>query len=94
VITLARVNTHVLTGAQGSGFIGRDLTFENTAGPEAQQAVTLLSNSNHSVVFRCEIKVYQDTLLAENHLQFHRDCEISGTISVVFGGCRDSSRTV
>jgi pectinesterase len=56
--------------------------------------VTLLSNSNHSVVFRCEIKVYQDTLLAENHLQFHRDCEISGTISVVFGGCRDSSRTV
>jgi pectinesterase len=80
-----KVNTHVLTGAQGSGFIARDLTIENTAGPEAEQAVALLSNSNHSVVFRCEIKGYQDTLLAENHLQFYRDCQISGTIDVVFG---------
>ncbi|KAK3165610.1 hypothetical protein QOZ80_1AG0035440 [Eleusine coracana subsp. coracana] len=71
--------------AQGSGFIARELTIENTAGPMAKQAVALLSNSNHSVVFRCEIKGYQDTLLAENHLQFYRDCEISGSIDIVFG---------
>ncbi|TVU34908.1 hypothetical protein EJB05_16764, partial [Eragrostis curvula] len=71
--------------AQGSGFMARDLTIENTAGPKANQAVAFLSNSNRSVLFRCEIKGYQDTLLAENHLQFYRDCEISGTIDIVFG---------
>ncbi|GJN17548.1 hypothetical protein PR202_gb04625 [Eleusine coracana subsp. coracana] len=81
--------------AQGSGFIARELTIENTAGPTAKQAVALLSNSNHSVVFRCEIKGYQDTLLAENHLQFYRDCEVSGTIDIVFGdAAQRCSRTV
>ncbi|GJN17555.1 hypothetical protein PR202_gb04633 [Eleusine coracana subsp. coracana] len=55
-------------------------------GPDGKkQAVALLSNSsNHSVVFfRCEIKGYQDTLLAENHLQFYRDCWVPWDKNVV-----------
>ncbi|KAG8046763.1 hypothetical protein GUJ93_ZPchr0008g13408 [Zizania palustris] len=71
--------------AQGHGFMARDLTIENTAGPDKGQAVALFSNSNCSVFLRCEVRGFQDTLLAENHLQFYRDCIISGTVDFVFG---------
>lgn len=65
--------------------MARDLTIENTAGPNAQQAVALRSSSDRSVVYRCELKGFQDTVYAENHRQFYRECEISGTVDFVFG---------
>ncbi|XBI73424.1 hypothetical protein VPH35_067180 [Triticum aestivum] len=60
--------------AQREGIIIRDVTIQNTAGPEAKQAVALLSNSNKS-----------DTLLAENFLQFYKECEITGTVDFIWG---------
>ena len=61
------------------------MTIENTAGPEAKQAVALLSNSNKSVFYRCQILGFQDTLLAENFLQFYKECEIAGTVDFIWG---------
>lgn len=71
----------------GRGFIARDLRVENTAGPrkELGQAVALLSNSDQSVVFRCALRGYQDTLYAELGRQFYRECKISGTVDFIFG---------
>ncbi|KAI4319969.1 hypothetical protein MLD38_033499 [Melastoma candidum] len=41
--------------ASGAGFIARDMTFENYAGPTKHQAVALRVGADHGVVYRCNI---------------------------------------
>jgi len=67
------------------GFLARDITIENYAGPEKGQAVALRINADHSAVHRCNIVGYQDTLLAHSFRQFYRECNILGTIDFIFG---------
>ncbi|EHA8590296.1 Pectinesterase 2 [Cocos nucifera] len=67
------------------GFVARDMTFQNTAGPEKQQAVAFLSGSDHSVLYRCSFEGYQDTLCVLSQRQFYRNCDIYGTIDFIFG---------
>ncbi|XP_071725828.1 pectinesterase/pectinesterase inhibitor PPE8B-like isoform X2 [Rutidosis leptorrhynchoides] len=70
---------------KGKGFIARDMRFENIAGPEKHQAVAFRSDSDLSVIFRCAITGYQDTLYAHSMRQFYRECLISGTVDFIFG---------
>lgn len=69
----------------GRGFIARDISFHNTAGPEKHQAVALRSDSDLSVFYRCGIFGYQDSLYAHTMRQFYRECKISGTVDFIFG---------
>nr|CAD1826546.1 unnamed protein product [Ananas comosus var. bracteatus] len=69
----------------GDGFIGRDMTFRNTAGPQKYQAVALRSGSDHSVFYRCSFEGYQDTLYVYSQRQFYRNCDIYGTVDFIFG---------
>ncbi|KAK1549715.1 hypothetical protein Q3G72_006639 [Acer saccharum] len=69
----------------GDGFIARDIGFHNTAGPQGEQALALNIASDHSVLFRCSIAGYQDTLYAHALRQFYRECDIYGTIDFIFG---------
>ncbi|KAG1334414.1 putative pectinesterase-like [Cocos nucifera] len=69
----------------GKGFIARDLTIENTAGPSKHQAVALRSDSDLSVYYRCSFLGYQDTLYAHSLRQFYRECLVTGTVDFVFG---------
>ncbi|WCJ42884.1 Plant invertase/pectin methylesterase inhibitor superfamily [Euphorbia peplus] len=69
----------------GDGFIARDIGFQNTAGPDGEQALALYVASDHSVIYRCSIVGYQDTLYALALRQFYRECDIYGTIDFIFG---------
>ncbi|EFH50277.1 pectinesterase family protein [Arabidopsis lyrata subsp. lyrata] len=69
----------------GDGFIARDIGIKNTAGPGGHQAIALSITSDQSVLYRCSISGYQDTLYAAALRQFYRECDIYGTIDFIFG---------
>ncbi|GAB4841185.1 hypothetical protein Ancab_021929 [Ancistrocladus abbreviatus] len=75
-------------GVKARGFIARDLTIENTAGPMKHQAVAFRSDSDLSALYRCAFRGYQDTLYMHAGRQFYRECIITGTIDFIFGKAR------
>ncbi|KAH7662171.1 Pectinesterase protein [Dioscorea alata] len=71
--------------AVGDGLILQDLKIENTAGAIKHQAVALRVGADRSVINRCNIEGYQDTLYTHSLRQFYRDSIISGTVDFIFG---------
>ncbi|KAG1358892.1 pectinesterase [Cocos nucifera] len=69
----------------GRRFIAMDITFQNTAGPEKQQAVAVLNAADLSSFYRCSFLGYQDTLCVHSFRQFYRDCDVYGTVDFIFG---------
>ncbi|XP_042518562.1 pectinesterase 2-like [Macadamia integrifolia] len=69
----------------GNGFIARNMTFENSAGPSKHQAVALRSGSDLSAFYHCSFVGYQDTLYVHSLRQFYRECDIYGTVDFIFG---------
>lgn len=82
---MARSSIILHAAVTGHGFMARDLTIQNTAGVSAGPAVALMSMSNQSVYYRCELDGFQDTLNADCNRQFYHSCRIMGTVDFIFG---------
>ncbi|KAM1706038.1 hypothetical protein ACFXTH_028006 [Malus domestica] len=72
-------------GVLGDGFMASGLTIQNTAGPDARQAVAFRSDSDLSVIENCEFIGNQDTLYAQGNRQFYKSCTIHGNADFIFG---------
>nr|XP_043612582.1 probable pectinesterase/pectinesterase inhibitor 51 [Erigeron canadensis] len=72
-------------GVVGDGFMARHLTIQNTAGPDAHQAVAFRSDSDLSVIENCEFIGNQDTLYAHSLRQLYKFCVIQGNVDFIFG---------
>lgn len=71
--------------AVGDGFLARDITFQNSAGPSKHQAVAIRVGSDLSAFYRCDMIAYQDTLYIHSLRQFYVSCIIIGSIDFIFG---------
>jgi pectin methylesterase-like acyl-CoA thioesterase len=78
------VNPYI-AAVSGAGFVARDMTFINNAGPEKYQAVALRMGADFAAIYRCSIAGYQDTLYVHSLRQFYRECDIFGTVDFIFG---------
>lgn len=74
-----------MAGVFGDGFMASGLTIQNTAGPDAHQAVAFRSDSDLSIVENCEFIGNQDTLYAHSLRQFYKSCRIHGNVDFIFG---------
>ncbi|KAG2679443.1 hypothetical protein I3760_11G050300 [Carya illinoinensis] len=81
---ISTVNTATV-GVSGDGFMANGLTIQNTAGPDAHQAVAFRSDSDLSIIENCEFLGNQDTLYARSLRQFYKSCRIQGNVDFIFG---------
>ncbi|XP_074273460.1 putative pectinesterase/pectinesterase inhibitor 51 [Silene latifolia] len=72
-------------GILGDGFMASGLTIENTAGPDAHQAVAFRSDSDFSYIENCEFLGNQDTIYVHSLRQLFKSCRIEGNVDFIFG---------
>lgn len=81
-LTCTRLNGQAVNA---DGFVALGVTFRNTAGSGAQQAVALRASADRLAFYRCSFEGHQDTLYAHTLRQFYRECIVAGTVDFVFG---------
>jgi pectinesterase len=70
----------------GSGFVAKDITFENSFGV-GSQAVAVRVDADRVKFERCRFLGNQDTLYphGDRSRQYYKDCYIEGTVDFIFG---------
>ncbi|KAK9740033.1 hypothetical protein RND81_03G006100 [Saponaria officinalis] len=69
----------------GDGFFATDITFENTAGPNASQGTAFETHSDFSYVQNCEFLSNRASLYAHSNRQFFNSCRIEGNDDLIAG---------
>jgi pectin methylesterase-like acyl-CoA thioesterase len=69
----------------GSDFSAANITFRNTAGDGAGQAVALMAKGARQQFIHCRFVSYQDTLYVHSGTQYFKNCYIQGNTDYIFG---------
>lgn len=81
--------TNISTGGTvivtGSDFSAANITFRNTAGDGAGQAVALMAKGARQQFIQCRFVSYQDTLYVHSGAQYFKNCYIQGNTDYIFG---------
>ncbi|MGZ3951333.1 MAG: pectinesterase family protein [Flavisolibacter sp.] len=80
-----RTSSSILIKA--NNFTARDITFQNDAGFNAGQAVTVEADGDRDAFFNCRFLGFQDVLFTNNDKshQYYKNCYIEGTTDFIFG---------
>jgi len=70
---------------QGDDFVASNLTFENTAGEGAGQAVALRTTGDRMSFRNCRFLGNQDTLYVHEGRDYFSNCYIEGRVDFIFG---------
>lgn len=70
---------------QGNHFAAENITFRNTAGATAGQAVALYVSGDRASFNNVRILGNQDTLYVKSERQYYRNSYIEGTVDYIFG---------
>ncbi|MCF3109695.1 pectinesterase family protein [Niabella sp. CC-SYL272] len=74
---------------KGNNFVADNITFANSAGMNAGQAVALYIDAASSAFINCRFLGYQDTWYAHNATrQYIKNCYIEGSVDFMFGGSK------
>lgn len=72
---------------KGDHFTAEDLTFENSSGIAAGQALAINITGNWAAFKNCRFLGHQDTFFANNGTtQYLKNCYLAGTVDFIFGG--------
>ncbi len=75
------------TFVYGDFFVAENLTFQNTSGVNAGQALAININAPHAAFQHCRFLGHQDTWYAGNGTkQYLKNCYVAGSVDFVFGG--------
>ena len=72
---------------KANDFKAENITFENSSGMTAGQAVAVRVQGDRVIFLNCRFIGFQDTLFTsgENSRQYYRDCYIEGSTDFIFG---------
>ncbi|WVZ85050.1 hypothetical protein U9M48_032012 [Paspalum notatum var. saurae] len=84
----AGMGRSIITGNKSVGIDNLSTNETATLRPAGKQAVALLSRSHNSLIYRCSIEGFQDTLDADTGRQMYLETWISGTVDFIFGYAR------
>lgn len=74
---------------KGNNFVADNITFANTAGIDAGQAVAVYIDAPSSAFINCRFLGFQDTWYAHNATkQYIKQCYIEGSVDFMFGGSK------
>ncbi|MFV0607005.1 MAG: pectinesterase family protein [Niabella sp.] len=74
---------------KGNNFVAENISFANTAGMNAGQALAIYIDAPYSAFKNCRFLGYQDTWYAHNGTQqYIKNCYIEGSVDFMFGGSK------
>lgn len=78
-------NASTAIQSQGRDFFAQNLTFANTAGQSAGQALAMRVGADRAVFDNCRFLGWQDTLRPETGRHYFNNCYVEGSVDYVYG---------